>query len=284
MRKQIVKNRTDQLKGFNTTVFIGTILLTLITSSVADEVYSKNNKANKLFSKGNYADALKLYDDAVQAAPTDGKLKINRGSTFYKLGNLEKAQDAYNGALSLKDKNALADAQYNYGNVSFLEGEQMYRTGNQSAGEKYQSALEHYTKSLQLRPDDKDAKWNLQLAYARIKQLKDQQNQNKQNNKQDQNKNQQDQNKQDQNQKNQNQQNQDQKNQDQKNQDQQNQNQQNQNEQKNQQNAKNAEEQKKDMKKEEAARLIELYSDDADSLNKPPKTGIARQRRPEKDW
>ena len=40
------------------------------------------------------------------------------------------------------------------------------------------------------------------------------------------------------------------------------------------------------MKKEEAKRLIMQFSDDADSLNKPPKKeGVAgKMRKPEKDW
>lgn len=39
-----------------------------------------------------------------------------------------------------------------------------------------------------------------------------------------------------------------------------------------------------DMKKDEAARLIELYADDADSLNKPMKKGTGKQKQPERDW
>ena len=40
---------------------------------------------------------------------------------------------------------------------------------------------------------------------------------------------------------------------------------------------------KSDMKKEEAKRIIELYADDADSLNKPvKKAGV--QAQPEQDW
>lgn len=47
-----------------------------------------------------------------------------------------------------------------------------------------------------------------------------------------------------------------------------------------------AQEQKsdEDMKKEEARRIIELYADDADSLNKPTKKAVGKQRQPEKDW
>jgi hypothetical protein len=126
--------------------------------------------------------------------------------------------------------------------------------------------------------------------------IKDEQNKQDQKNKQDQDKKDQDkknqdkkdQNKQDQSKKDQQKQDQDKKEQEKKEQekkDQQNQNAQN--DKKDQDKPQpQPKDNKQDMKKEEAKRLIMQFADDADSLNKPPKKeGVAaKARKPEKDW
>ncbi len=268
----------------------------------ADEVYSKNQKANNLYKKGKFEDALKLYNDALLLSPSDTKLKMNKGSTLYQTGQFDKAEELYNSALSADDKKTKADANYNIGNILFREGEQLQQSGNPSAKEKYQQALQHFIQTLDMRPNDTEAKWNLQLAHNRIKQVEQQQQQqqqqqnkndkkdqkdNNQKQNQDQNKNSQDQNKKDQNQDNK--QNQDQKDQNKNNQDQ-NKNQddkQKQQQQQKEQQHQTTDQQKNDqnMKKDEARRLIELYADDADSLNKPTKkVNASHQAKPEQDW
>ena len=163
--------------------------------------------------------------------------------------------------------------------------------GGKGADEKYTSALQNYIAALDLRPDDKDAKWNIELTQRRIKLQQQQQ------------KNQQDQNKNDKNKDNKQDKNQDQKNQNKKDQDKhdknkdQNKKDENKQEKQQDQNSQNDKQQqeppkpqpqvnKDDMKKKEAERIIMQFADDADSLNKPPKKkgyGIL-QHKPEKDW
>jgi Ca-activated chloride channel homolog len=274
----------------------------LSTPIFADEVYTKNQKGNTLYKNGKFDDALKQYDDALLISPTDTLLKMNRGSTLFRLGRLGEADTAYTEALALKNKQKRADALYNLGNIQFREGDQLMQSGDQNAGEKYKSALQNYIASLDLRPYDKNAKWNIELTQRRIKQQEQQQkNQNK--NKNDQNKkdqNKQDKNKQDQNNKdkqdkdknkdkqdkNQDQNKKDQNKQDQdKNKENQDQNQK-QNDKQQQQPQPQPQDKKEAMKKKEAERIIVQFADDADSLNKPPKKqgfGL-KLHKPEKDW
>lgn len=287
---------------FNRTILLP-LLVIIISAAVseADEVYSKNKKANRIYNEKRYEEALKLYDDALLLSPSDNSLKMNKGSALYRLGEFDKAGEAYTGALSEEDKKKRADAFYNLGNILFRQAQQMEQSGDQGALEKYKEALQNYIQSLDLRPDDKDAKWNLQLAHMKVKENQEKQNnQNNNQNKQDkqdkqdkdkQNKqeNQNNQDKKDQGDQNQqNKEEQDKKeDQQQENKEQQNQSDENkkQQEQKEQQaNAQQQEDDSKDMKKEEAERIIELYADDADSLNKPLKKKGAKAPRPEKDW
>ena len=261
----------------------------------ADEVYSKNKKGNELYKKGDYGEALKQYDDALLLAPGDSLLKMNKGSTLYRLGKLDDAEAEYNAALSQKNKKKQADAHYNLGNIQFRQGDALSESGGQGAMDKYKSALQHYITALDLQPHNKDAKWNIELAQRRIKMQEQQQNQqnkqdkdNKQNkdnnNKQNQDK-QQDQNKKDQQDKqDQEKQDQDKKDQGKNKQDQQQQNR----DQKDQEEQPQPQPQqsKEDMKKQDAKRLIEQFADDADSLNKPPKKKgkLLKMQKPEKDW
>ena len=282
-------------------ISIISIGLLLASAAFSDQLYTKNKKANQLYKKGEYKDALKMYEDLAVESPTEPKIKMNKGSALFQMDDLDKAEESYNNAATgLKDKKALADLYYNLGNVQYMQGEKLAAQQNQGASEKYKAALENYIKSLDIRSHDKDTKWNLQLANAKMKQMQNQQQKNqndknkndKNDKKQDQKNQQQDKNKNDKNK-------QDQKNKDQQNKDQNKDNKQNnKNDQQKQnaQNDKNKQDQQKpeptpqqqkqeDMKKDEARKLIELYSDDEHDLNKKPeKAGVIGERKGEKDW
>lgn len=294
----------------NISTFILLIIVSAVLHSYSDEAYSINKRANNLYKNKQYKDALKEYDDALLLSPSDARLKMNKGSAHYQLGEFDKAEEAYNAALSSDNKDQIADAHYNMGNILFRQGAQMYQQGPQKSLEKFKAAYDHYIKSLEARPSDIDTKWNLQLAHQVMKQLeqqqqnqkddkdkqdnkdnkdkdnkdKDKDDKNKQDNK-DQNKN--DQNKQDQNkqdQKDQDQQQQQDKKDDQKNQQQDKDKEQQQNQDEKQQ-QQHPEMKEQDLKKEEARRIIEMFSDDADTLNKPmTKQKAAGMRQPTQDW
>jgi Ca-activated chloride channel family protein len=259
----------------------------------ADETYSKNAKANRLYKEGRYEEALKLYEDALLESPGEHRLSMNKGSAQYKMEDYAQAEDSYRSALGVKDKKALADLHYNLGNALFRHGELLENSGGQEAMEKYKEAYEQYIKALDMRPADQDAKWNLQLAYRRMKEMEKRQ-QNQQNNGQnkdnkEQNNDKNNQQKQDQNdqQKNQDTNEKQQENKDQKNDKKEQKSSQDQQGQNNDEEKKQPrpQQQQQDMEKKEAARLLEQYADDDKELNKPQqKVRAARQGAPEKDW
>jgi len=252
------------------------IIVSIFSSASADEVGAKNRKANKLYSKGQYEEALKLYDDALLLEPLNGKLKMNKGSTLYRLGELDEAEKSYQDALSSQlNKKTIADAHYNLGNVRYKQAEKLESEGNAaSARKKYSGALESYVNTLKLRPNDMDAKWNLQLAHQKIDLLKEMQDKNQDENK-DQNQNEGDQNQQKDGQKG------DKDSKDNKDNKDQSDNKDQQDGQDRQDNKDQRD--KGDQKKQEAESLIEQYADDSDTLNKP-RFQRARIRQPEKDW
>ncbi len=262
----------------------------LTTTVYADKTHSLNKKANRLYEKGMFQEALKMYEDALLEAPGDEKLKMNKGSALYQLGNFEGAEQSFSGALSLKDEKARADLHYNLGNTLYRQGEKMMMSGGQGAQEKFKAALENYIKALDIRPNDRDAKWNVQLTQARLEQLKNQQqNQDKDQKKKDQqnkdNQNQDQQDKQDQQDQNQDKQNQQDK-KDQNQQDQRDQSKDPNDQKKDQQPQPQPQDQSKEQQsKDQAKQLIEQFADDDDQLNKPRRIIRAVEgKKPEKNW
>lgn len=255
-------------------------ILFLVTPTGADEVYAANKRANRLYEQGKYEEALELYEEILLESPGDGKVAMNKGSSLYRIGDFEEAEQAYRGALSVEAKKARADAFYNLGNILNMQAEQLAATGGQQTMEKLKAARDSYIKSLDLRSSDKDAKWNLQLTQMRIKELEKQQQQQKKENQdsRDQQAKQAKQAKQDGNQQ----------------QGDKNKEQEGRKEQEQQQEEEQGDQQPKpqpreqsqeEMEKEEALHLLRQYADDADELNKPKKQmKVMKDQKPEKDW
>ena len=209
-----------------------------------DPVAKKNEEGNALFEKGEYEAALRRYLEAQQEGRARPELHFNAGDALYKQGKFAEAMQEMGRATEGTHPDMSAAAHYNLGNALFRQ-------------EKFQEAVGAYKKSLEQRPDDIDAKINLELALEKLKQ--NQQNQQNQNQDQD------DQDKQDQQDKSQNQDRDNQDNQDQQdesqNQDQQDQQGQDQQNQQDGQDQQGQQEQQqgqdpREMTPEEAARIL----------------------------
>lgn len=128
-------------------------------------------EGNKLLNAGKAEEALKAYDRAVTAMPEDPIAHFDRGAALYQLGKFPEAQKEFLHAAEGRDQQVKADAYYNMGNAWFQQ-------------QKFKEALEAYKHTLGLRPDDRRAKWNLELALKRLQEQKQQQQQQQQQDKQ----------------------------------------------------------------------------------------------------
>lgn len=143
---------------------VGIIILSIYmfdsTVFASANVYDKVAKANKLLNQQKYEDALKLYTDAQIDMPDSPELSYNIGVTYYRLGRYEKALEAFRKSCSTEDIKLEAKAWYNMGNC-------LVQMGN------LREAIEYYKHSLELNPDDKDAKFNIEYVQRKIKELLD---------------------------------------------------------------------------------------------------------------
>jgi tetratricopeptide (TPR) repeat protein len=111
-------------------------------------------QGNKAYGEGDFDLALQRYAEGLLDAPESQMLAI--------LGD--------NASLSAK-------AWYNLGNAYFRKGEFALQQGKQEGLSDYREALAAYKKSLEIRPDSKAAKRNIEVVQARIKELMERQKQ-----------------------------------------------------------------------------------------------------------
>jgi len=246
------------MKTFLTTL----LLLTLLPFCLwAQSLRSKVNSANEQYHDGNYEQALGSYNDALLDDPLNEKILFNQADALFKMEKYQEARENYQKILATKDLDLAAKAHYNIGNTYFQEN-------------KLPESIDAYKRSLELNPDDFDAKYNLELARAKLKEQSDKQQQSP-------DQQQQQQQKQDQQQSGE----QDNKDQDdQQKQEQQQQQQQQAQEQEKKEQPQQDQQNKEEISKDEAERILSAIKEDEQDAQKNKAPVKVQGRRAEKDW
>ncbi|MCD6376360.1 MAG: tetratricopeptide repeat protein [Caldisericaceae bacterium] len=145
-------------------LIISLLAFGLFQGAMADSIRSKINKGNEYFKQGKYEQALAQYQDALLDDPLNEIAIFNKGNAFYKLKKYKEAIDAYQKVVGSENLDLSAKAFYNIGNCYFQQN-------------KLKESIEAYKKALELKPDDYQAKYNLELARAKLKEMADKQQQ-----------------------------------------------------------------------------------------------------------
>lgn len=148
------------------------ILVLCLSTSVLADYRKLNKKGNEAYSKRDIEQALKYYQEAEIEKPQEPVLEYNIGTALFDQAKYEDAVKRYSKALLTDNPEFQADAYYNLGSSFFRS-------------EKYAEAINAYQKCLELKPEDVDAKYNLELSRKKLKEQAQQQ----QNQKQDQQQN-----------------------------------------------------------------------------------------------
>jgi Ca-activated chloride channel family protein len=150
------------------------LFLAFAAIAVADDFTDMVEKGNRAFKEGDYKTALDYYHQAEVERPETPELHYNIGSALYGEQKYEEAEEKLQKSFAADDILKEAAGHYNLGNV-------YYRMGD------YQRAILSYQQSLELNPDDMDAKYNLELARKMLKeQIKPEQQQQQQQQQQEQ--------------------------------------------------------------------------------------------------
>ena len=113
-------------------------------------------QGNAALQAGKAEDALAHYDKAVAKLPAESGVHFDRGAALYALSRFEEAGQEFLRATEGQDEALKAAAFRSLGNAL-------------SKQEKHKDAVEAYKRALALRPDDKAAKWNLEIALRKQK-------------------------------------------------------------------------------------------------------------------
>ncbi|MGD0756026.1 MAG: tetratricopeptide repeat protein [Bacteroidales bacterium] len=186
---EVIKIRVNKSMLRNFTI-CALIIISATLNGQTDKKYIR--KGNREYEKNKFSDAEISYKKAVDNNKQSPDAVFNVGDALYKQNKFEEAGKQFVENTSENDDKIKKSAGlYNLGN-SLLKAN------------KIQESIDAYKNSLKLRPDNREAKYNLAYAQDLLKQQQEQQkkqkqdkdkkDQNKDKNKQDQKKDQKDQN------------------------------------------------------------------------------------------
>lgn len=145
------------------------MLLISLTFSQSKELSEAVDLANKLYEEGKYQEAYKEYSDLLKTYPNNEYLLYNLGNTQFQMKNYAEARNSYIRSFNFTDTLSLSELNYNIGNTYLFES-------------KVDTAISYYKRALELNDKDKDAKWNLELAQAILKEKSKKEQQQQENN------------------------------------------------------------------------------------------------------
>lgn len=230
-----MRGSTALLLGLAAVLLLGGFTL----PGTAQRLWRMGDRAMK---RKDYAAATQYYEKAQQVHPQEWALRYNAAVAAAMGKQYEKALSGLHAVAKDGPQELREQAEYNLGNCYLAQG-------------KAEEAVERYKRALYLRPDDVNAKWNLELAKRKQQQQKQQQQEQQQKQQQQKQKQQQKQ-------------------------------QQKQDEKPKPDQGKQQQQQQQQMSEDEARRLLQSLSQQDRDLQKQmrqPKQPF-REVRPEKDW
>lgn len=121
-------------------------------------------QADRAYKRQQFPEAARLYGEAGKAEPQQWALKYNEAVAAAQAKQYEAAVKGLEQVAQAGPPELKANAEYNIGNTYLAQGEN-------------EKAIEHYKRALYLRPDDLNAKWNLELARRKQQQQEQQKKQ-----------------------------------------------------------------------------------------------------------
>lgn len=151
---------------------VGACCLTGVAMADEPDARLLVERANVAYANEDYATALEGYRQAEVTQPESPELAYDRGLAHYRLGEFAEARDYFNRALRTRDLSLEAKAKFNLGNVAYASALEKL-SDLQEAIDLLKTSMGQYRDTLELTPDDDDAKANIQTAHLLIKDLLD---------------------------------------------------------------------------------------------------------------
>lgn len=143
------------MRRYSLSLFAIIIAALAAPTAFAETVAGSVREGNTLYREGKYEEALKKYETAQVESPDDERIMFNLGGAQYRLENYERALSEFMKAVPAADRKMSAPSHYNAGNA-------LYRAG------RLEDAVEQYLATIEIDPDDEDAKHNLEFVRREI--------------------------------------------------------------------------------------------------------------------
>ena len=148
--------------------------------SVELTAYRAVQKGNRLYSSGDYQQAVQAYESA-QPTETDAPILLyNRANALYRLNDFDRAADLY-GQVSAqsKDMSLVTKAKFNLGNTHYRRALNLLNAQGQESPDLQKTldqlvaAVTYFRQALDINPDDTDAAHNLAVVRLTMKDILD---------------------------------------------------------------------------------------------------------------
>ena len=158
--KKMRSNFSKALLGLSTGALLG----------FGGPVVEKTKEGNRLYQAGQYEPAQTRYVEArsgvEEKTENSYRLHLNLGDALYRQKKYAEARKEFEQAGGSETAELQAQSAYNVGNTYFKEALQ---TQDQNQGlELLKQAVASFRKTLELKPDDEDAKYNLEVVRRHL--------------------------------------------------------------------------------------------------------------------
>jgi len=127
----------------------------------------------QLYRDGKYAEAYRSFQEDLKNHPDSAvkdKMQFDSGTAAYKMGDYDKAVEAFSEALLSREKSLQENSHFNTGRT--LEERADMDKSDEDALTDLKNAQTHYEDALKLNPNNQAAKANLEAVKKKIERLK----------------------------------------------------------------------------------------------------------------
>jgi Ca-activated chloride channel family protein len=150
------------------------VALYLPLPSQAASPYQAVQQGNAFYQNGKYAEAAEQYGNASQMLPEAAEIHFNQGNAAYKQQDYDKAHAHYTQALQTTDRTLEGKVKFNLGNIEYQQALHNLQQP-QAAMLHLRSAMTYYRDSLDVDPQQQDARYNLELSHLLLHKLQQEQ-------------------------------------------------------------------------------------------------------------
>lgn len=157
------------------------ILLTAVSVCRPDSLRSLIKQGNSQYLEGYFDKAQQQYESALAKDSQNQTAQYNKANSLYKQKKYKEAIELYRQAAAAGSRKDVAiNSKMNLGNSLFMDASENLKETPDKAIESIEQAVDMWRQVVDIHPDNKSAKRNIEVAKLKLRELKKQQEQQQQ--------------------------------------------------------------------------------------------------------